>query len=880
MIWRFFKPRREDDLEEEIQSHLAIEAGERIASGESPADAALSARKHFGNVGLVKEVTREMWGWNSLDTLMQDLFYAARMMRKNLLFTAIAVATLALGIGANTAVFSVVDAVLLNPLPYKDADRLVLINRTDLQPYGEQFGNTSYRDFDEWKAQSKSFDAMTIFYKPGFSVATLTNVPEPEKIQGAHVDEGFFPITGIQPIVGRLIASDDLRNRRQVIVLGYNLWQKRFGGSPEAIGKHLELDNVNWQVIGVMPPRFDFPYHGTQFWAPITDHSLAWTDKNDPPPLEQDRWRVIARLKPGVSLKQANAEMTLLASQMRKEHPGTHTDLGIEAVSLHDQLVGNVRRPLTILLSAVAFVLLIACVNVANMFLARGTARSPEFAVRAALGASRLRIVRQLLTEALALALLAGSIGVAIAIPAIRALKQLAPKDVPRLDEAALDTPVLVFTLLVCVLAVAVFGVIPAWRVIRRDPNHALKERGRAGSASRGSRLTAAWLGAAQFAIALVLLTSAGLLIRSFVAVLSTDPGFQAEQALTLRVNLPLSTPLPRITAFYKDALADLRRLPGVRSVGMVSGLFYLDERRTHSFRAIDGRAAEPETKWTHLVWSQIAGDYFQSMGIRLLSGRYFNNLDQPTSPPVAIVNETLARRFWPGENPVGKRIKGFDPRGQHDDWVTIVGMVRDTRSTGIENRPISQIYEVQEQRGDTTPNFVIRTDGDPIKLATPVRSVIRSLSKTAILSDVVTIEDRLRDQTAQRRFQTWLLGIFSALALVLAGIGIYGVMQYSVSQRTHELGLRMALGARASNVFSMVLLEGLRVAVAGMAAGALIAFWVAHSITALLYGVRPSDPLTFASVACVLLAVAALACYIPALRATRVDPTVALRAE
>jgi putative ABC transport system permease protein len=801
------------------------------------------------------------------------------MMRKNAVFTTVAVATLALGIGANTAVFSVVNAVLLNPLPYKDPGRLVLVKRTDLQPYGEQFGNTSYRDFQEWKSQSTSFDAMTVFYKSGWSVMTLTGVPEPEKVQGAHVDENLFPILGVHPLIGRSIAIDDIRASRRVIVLSYALWQRRFGGSDGAIGMNLEIEGANWQVIGVMPPQFKFPYQSTQFWAPITAHP-EWIDKTETDPLEKDRWTVAATLKPGVSLDRANAEMSLLASQLRKEHPDTHTDFGIEAVSLRDQIVGDVRRPLAILLCAVSFVLLIACVNVANMFLARGTARSPEFAVRTALGASKLRIVRQLLTEAVTLALLAGSVGVLIAIPTIRVLKRVAPRDVPRLADAGLDIPVLLFTLLICLLAVVVFGVIPAWRIIRRDPNDALKERGRAGMASRGSRLTSAWLGAAQFAIALVLLTSAGLLIRSFVAVMSTDPGFQPERTLTLRVNLPSGTKTSQITAFYVKALENLRMLPGVRSAGMASNLFYLNERRTHSFRAIDGRAPEPEGKWSHLVWSQIHGDYFQSMGIRLLAGRYFNDLDQPTSPPVAIVNETLARRFWPGENPVGKRIKGFDPRGQHDDWVTIVGLVRDTRSTGIENTPISQIYEVHAQRGDTTPNFVIRTAGDPVKLAAPVRSMIRSLSKTAIISDVVTIEDRLRDQTAQRRFQTWLLGVFSALALVLAGIGIYGVMQYSVSQRTHELGLRMALGARASNLFSMVLLEGLRVALGGMLIGAVAAFWVAQSISALLYGVHPTDPVTFASVAFVLLCVAAVACYIPALRATRVDPTVALRAE
>ncbi|MCU1262994.1 MAG: hypothetical protein JWO80_5879 [Bryobacterales bacterium] len=878
-IRQFFqRTRREEDLDEEIQVHLAMEAEQRIEAGEAPGQAECSARKSFGNVALVKEVTRQMWGWNSIDALIQDLHYALRMMRKNAVFTSVAVATLALGIGANTAVFSVVDAVLLNALPYRDADRLVIVNRTDLRPSGEHFGNTSFRDFEEWKSQNTIFEAMTIFYKPGFSVMALTGVPEPENVQGAHVDENFFLTLGVSTLLGRPVALDDVRSSRKVVVLSYGLWQRRFGGSEDAIGKNLEIEGKNWQVVGVMPPQFQFPFHTIQFWAPISAHP-AWIDKDEKNPLELDRWRVAGRLKSGVTIGQANAGMKLLASQIQREYPTTHKDLGIEVVSLHEEITGKVRTPLVILLCAVSFVLLIACVNVANLFLARSTARRQEFAVRTALGASRFRITRQLITEALALSILAGSVGILIATPMIQILKRTAPQEVPRLADAGLNIPVLVFTLLISLLAVTMFGIIPARRITRRDPHNALKEGGRTGTISRESRRTSGWLGAAQFAIALVLLSSAGLLIRSFLAVMSTDPGFRPERTLTMRVFLP-ATSLPQTTVFYSRAMEALRRIPGVRAAGAVSNLFFLNERRTHSLRQIEGRPAEPEDKWTHLVWTQIYGDYFQSMGIPLLHGRYFNDQDQPASPPVAIVNETLARRFWPGEDPTGKRLKGFDPRGQHDEWVTVVGVVRDTRSTGIEKNPISQIYEVQAQREETTPNFVIRTAGDPVQLVASVRAAVRALSKTAIVSDVMTVEDKLKEQTAQRRFETWVLAVFSTLALALAGIGIYGVMQYSVSQRTHELGLRMALGARASDVFAMVLLEGLGVAATGMLVGALGAFWTAHSIGSLLYGVRATDPITFGSVALVLLGVAALACFVPALRATKVDPAVALRSE
>jgi len=549
-------------------------------------------------------------------------------------------------------------------------------------------------------------------------------------------------------------------------------------------------------------------------------------------------------------------------------------------IPLNEHIVGNVRRSLSVLFGAVLFVLLIGCTNLANLFLARGASRTREFAVRAAIGAGRGRLIFQVLTESVTVALIGGAAGVLVAIMAIRGLKAFGPEDIPRLAETGIDGGVLLFTIGISLAAGIFFGLVPAWRVSRNDPNETLKEGGRNASEGRSGRRAHALLVTAEFAMAVILLSGAGLLIRSFLAVLAIDPGFRPEHVLTVNIEFPYSMTQTRQEAFYRRAFERVAALPGVQAAGAVSNLFFLNDARTWGLRQVESRPPEPVGRWTQLVWTQVSGDYFRAMGIPLIKGRYFTDHDGPDSPPVAIVNQTLARRYWPGEDAVGKRLKGFDPRGRNDEWVTVVAVVGDTHSYGLERQPISQIYEAQMQRHENTPQLVVRTASDPARLAAAIRATVRAVDNTAVISNITTMEQRLGEQTARRRFQTWLLGLFSALALALAAIGIFGVMHYSVAYRTHEFGVRMALGARAADVFGMVIRQGLLLAGIGVCAGILGSLWLTQALSGMLYGVTARDPVTFFAVAFVLLATALSACYIPARRATKVDPMVALRCD
>ncbi|HXI39692.1 MAG TPA: ABC transporter permease, partial [Bryobacteraceae bacterium] len=578
-----------------------------------------------------------------------------------------------------------------------------------------------------------------------------------------------------------------------------------------------------------------------------------------------------------------------IASRIEREYPKAASaeipelqlkGLDVRVIPLNEHIVGNVRRSLSVLFGAVLFVLLIGCTNLANLFLARGASRTREFAVRAAIGAGRGRLIFQVLTESVTVALIGGAAGVLVAIMAIRGLKAFGPEDIPRLAETGIDGGVLLFTIGISLAAGIFFGLVPAWRVSRNDPNETLKEGGRNASEGRSGRRAHALLVTAEFAMAVILLSGAGLLIRSFLAVLAIDPGFRPEHVLTVNIEFPYSMTQTRQEAFYRRAFERVAALPGVQAAGAVSNLFFLNDARTWGLRQVESRPPEPVGRWTQLVWTQVSGDYFRAMGIPLIKGRYFTDHDGPDSPPVAIVNQTLARRYWPGEDAVGKRLKGFDPRGRNDEWVTVVAVVGDTHSYGLERQPISQIYEAQMQRHENTPQLVVRTASDPARLAAAIRATVRAVDNTAVISNITTMEQRLGEQTARRRFQTWLLGLFSALALALAAIGIFGVMHYSVAYRTHEFGVRMALGARAADVFGMVIRQGLLLAGIGVCAGILGSLWLTQALSGMLYGVTARDPVTFFAVAFVLLATALSACYIPARRATKVDPMVALRCD
>ncbi len=587
----------------------------------------------------------------------------------------------------------------------------------------------------------------------------------------------------------------------------------------------------------------------------------------------------MARLRPGVSLAAAQAEVDSIEKGLRAALPEFHTT-DVRVVPLREHFTGDVQKPLLILFGAVAFLLLIACTNVANLLLARAAQRERELAIRTALGAGPARLLRQLITEALVLSCAAGAAGIASAFALVPLLKALSPADTPLLNAVTMNQRGLMFAVTVSLILGALLGIAPGLQLARRKINESVNSSGRSSTESRRSRRWKNALVVAEFALATILLTGAGLLIRSFVAVLHVDLGFHSERVLTIQIGVPRETSPSQAAQFYREIMQRISGLPGVQAVGGASSLFFLDEKRTHALRQVEGHPPEPPALWKPLVWTQIAGNYFQAMGISLLRGRFFNERDRPSSPPVAIINETLARRYWPHENPIGRRLKGFDPRGQHDDWLTVVGVVKDMRSGGLEKAPFSQIYEVQAQRGEQLGNLVVRTSSNPAAIAGAVRRVIHTANHAAIVSSVRTMEELLDLQEMQRRFQTWLISVFAGLALALAALGVFAIMHYSVAAKTNEIGIRMAVGANANDIARLVLGNGVRLALAGILMGAVAASWSTQAVSGMLYKVTPEDPFSFVSAALTLLIVALLASYLPAHRAARLDPTVALRQE
>ena len=867
----FRKRRWERELDEEVRGHLALLAEDYVRRGMDPASALQAARRSFGGIEAMKENYRDRRSLPVLETLLQDLRYALRQLRRSPGFTAVALITLALGIGANTAIFSVIEAVMLRPLAYRDAGRLFYISDS---PDRECF----LKDFNAWKSQSRSFTSMAVFYKnSGLARVTLTGSAEPEMVTAGFVSADLFPLLGVAPLFGRVFTAQEESRRERAVVLSHRFWMRRFGASADVLGRTLEIDGAAFTVIGVMPGVFQFPDRDMQFWAPITT-SRYW---QDPAMLRYDpnmsrgfyaRWNAVGRLREGVSAGRANAELELIRARLAQSDPDPNRGGEMHLTPVRVELAGNTRLALWVLSGAVCFVLLIACSNVANLVLARGAARTREIGVRAALGASRGRIARQLFTESAVLALAAGALGLGLASFGIQALIAFGPPDIPRLDQAGVNAGVLVFTLAASLAAAVLFGLAPAWRIARSSTYASIK------SPRVGVRGT---LVAAEFALSVVLLAGAGLLIRSFLAVQSVDAGFDRRHVLTLRIGMPAGTPNPRRLLFHDQVLQRLRAIPGVEAAGGIDDLFELGGLRKLGLRAIEGRDLhETPQQWTELRWKTVSGDYFRAMGARLIRGRFFNPRDGAGSARVVVIDESMARRYWPGADPVGQRIKGQDKRGINDEWATIVGVAGDMRRHGLEYDATPHVFVCYPQSSDFPQDIVIRTSGDPTALAAAVRGEVRAIDRTAILSRVSTIEQELAGQLAPRRFQTWMLGIFSTLALALATIGIYGVMHYAVSCRTHEIGIRMAIGARSADVLRLVLRQGLRLAAAGIAAGLLASWFLTRLMSGLLFGIRPDDPVTFAAVSCTLGAVAAIASLLPACRAARTDPVNALRHE
>jgi putative ABC transport system permease protein len=868
--------RAEVELEEEIRTHLELEVEQNIESGMSPQEARYVAHKAFGNVTLSKENSRTMWGFRSLETLWQDVRFGGRMLVKSPTFTIVAVIALALGIGANSAIFSVVNTVLLRPLPYKDPERLVMVWE-DASKHGYPRDTPAAANYVDWRDQNQVFEGMAAIADQSFN---LTGVGEPERIDGRRVSANLFSLMGVEPQLGRaFLPEEDQPGGNRVVIMSHGLWQRRFGSNMNITGKPLTLNGESYRVVGVMPSHFQFPSREVDLWVPIAFTSQEAANRG------RHYLQVVARLKPGVTVEQAQAEMNTIAARLQQQHPDQNTDLGAAVTPLHEHVAGDIKPALLVLLGAVGFVLLIACANVANLLLARAAVRQKEIAVRVALGASRLRLIRQFLTESILLAALGGVVGLLLSLWGINLLKAFIPENIPQAKAITIDAKVLGFTLLVSLLTGLIFGLAPAMQASRFNLNETLKEGGRDSAAgNRGNRIRGL-LVIAEVAVSLILLIGAGLLINSFLRLRNVDPGFQAKNLLTMSIVLPqLKYPdHARRSAFYTELVSRIEALPGVKTAAVTNWIPLIRQGDSITI-SVEGRPnpAPGQGNSPSVVTRVIHPHYFRTMSIQFLQGREFGEQDTVDSPAVAIISETMARRFFPGEDPLGKRITpGSADSTDPDDWITIVGVVKDVRQFELVADPKPQMYLSYAQAGFFAPRYlVVSTDVEPPSLASTVRRTVWEIDKDQPVSNISTMENVLAESVARQRFSMLLLGIFAAVALVLAAVGIYGVMSYSIAQRTHEIGIRMALGAQKSDVLKLAVGQGLKLVLIGIAIGLVAAFVLTRVMVTLLFGISATDPTTFVTISLVLISVALLASYIPARRATKVDPMIALRYE
>ncbi len=805
-----------------------------------------------------------------MDTLLRDLRFAARMLVKNPGFTTIAALTLALGIGPNTAIFSVVNGVLLRPLPYASPDRLFVVT-IDRRELGPRF-TLSNADFLILKGQMRSFETLAAFTPERLNLA---GEREPERIAATWVTAEFFSTLGVPPELGRtFLADEDRPGRPPVAVVSHDLWQRHLMGDPRAIGRSMTLNGRSYTVIGVMPPNFT-----------ALRTSDVWPILQIDPPAKRPPFvlRLVGRLKTGVAPLQLRAELATMHEQVERVWPDPQkSDWGFTAEPMRDYIVGDVRPALLILLAAVGFVLLIAMANVANLLLSRATARAKEVAVRAALGASRGVLVRQLLTESLMLAALGGGAGLLLALWGIELLPAIDPARFPLLGEVGIDRAVLVFTALTSLLSGVLFGLAPALQISRAGLNEALKEGGRTVTEARGQRRLRGLLVVAQTALALMLLVAAGLMVKSFARLKEVDPGFSPNGLLTLQLSLPrTSYPEPRIqAAFYQGLVTRVRALPGVVAAGVSSSIPPENLNQVESFE-VEGQSVSVGRNRPLAEELVIGGDSFRALGIPLLQGRPFTTSDQADAPPVAVINETMARRYFPGGEAVGGHIRagGFGP---DDPWITVVGVVGDVKYSGMRAEKAPTIYVPYEQNPwwGGQMNLMLRSSSDPESLVPALRREVQTMDSDLPLSNLRTGEQLLDAATGGPRFQTALISLFALLALFLAAVGIYGVISYAATQRTHEIGVRIALGARRRDVIRLVVGQGMRLAFIGVGLGLIGALALTWLMQGLLFGVSPTDPGTLGVVCLVLVGTALLACLVPARRASGVDPMTAIRCE
>lgn len=877
--WRrvFRAPRSPDrqareDVDAEIAFHLDTRAEELIAGGLDPGAARRQAEREFGDPGaaradLVPRARRherrarvaaalaELWG---------DVRYGIRGFRANPAFAGVAILTLGLAIGVATTMFSVVNAVLLRQLPVRSPERLALLwTGTD----EESRGRPDFLTADAWRRRSGGFEDMAVLDPVSMTLATAAGA---ERIGVARISPNFLSLLGVRPLRGRGFTEAEAEAREGVALIGHDVWQSRFGGADDAIGATIRLDGRPSRIIGVLPAEFHIPGLDAEVWEPHTRFP-DWEATGN-----EGNWFVIGRLAPDVTIDRARAEMDAIARALDEERPAAERDRGVSVVPLDRYVVGDRSRlALWMLAGAVSCVLLIAAANVASLSLARSVGRAREFAVRATLGASPGRIVRQLLVESLTLALVSGVVGTLLALAGIRLTRVFGPADLPRLDQAGLDPAALGWTLALALVIGTSIGLAPAWTTVRRTLRASGREPARGASPGLATRRIRRGLVVAEFALAIVLLAGAGLLVRSWLSLARVDPGFAPERVLAMNLSTTAFADDARRLAFYAEALDRVEALPGVERAGMIGDL--LTDADAEVALTVEGSAAAAPVR-VSLRADEVSDGLFGTLRTPLLEGRSFSAEDGPDSPPVAIVNRTLADRLWPGGDAVGRRFKG-GPRDSAAPWITVVGVAGDMHRRGLETEPGPQLFVPLAQQPSGNEQLFVRTSAeDPLDLAAAVRAAVRGVDERVPVYFVTTVEAELASELAERRFQTSLLIGFSLVAVVLAAIGIYGLMHYSVSARAREFAIRKAVGARSADVFRITMREGLALSGAGLALGLVGAVWAGRALSGLLYGVTPSDPWTFTAVSLLLTAAGAAACYLPARRSMAVDPMTTLR--
>jgi predicted permease len=861
------KDRREQELNEELDAYLQMLTESNMKDGLNPAEARRAALIEIGGIEQVKEQVREVRIGHLLETLWQDIFYGARVLLKKPGFTLIAVLTLALGIGANTAIFSVLNSVLLRPLPYKDADRLVWIWDSNPSMGFPRFASSG-PNFKDWKQQPTSFEHMAAFTGWSFN---LTSESEPERLQGAMASSDLFSMLGIKPVMGRtFLPEEEQAGNHLVALISHSLWQRRFAADPGIMNRSLTLNGESYTVIGIIPADFR-AFYPADIWTPLSLDVLQSGRSSH-------FLSVVAQLKPGATIEQAQVEMNSITNHLQQRYPDSNTGWKTELQPLHERVVGNIKPALWTLLGAVGLVLLIACANVANLLMARAASRQKEVAVRTALGAGRLRLVRQFLTETLLLSLTGGGLGLLLGVWGVSLLVAFSSGDIPRAEEIRLDGRVLAFTLLVAIVTGIIFGLAPALQGAKVNLNESLKEGSRAVSSSLTGNRTRSLMVVLEIAFAMVLLVGAGLMIKSLLHLMHVNLGFDPGNVLTMHISLPQSKYAEgsRQAVFGNELLSRIGHLPGVQAVGSISPLPLTGGDSVNEF-FIEGRDLPAPNQGFNTNFHRCSPDYFLTMKIPLSKGRFFDERDVAQTQQVVIINDTFAHRFWPEEDPIGKRISFSGMQGQ---WHTIVGVVGDVRHGTLDAEAGLEVYRPYSQSPIPYMALVVRSDLEASSLAGAIRSELLGLDSTLPVYSIRPMEQLISRSLAPRRFQMILLGSFAGLALILAAVGIYGVISYSVTERRHEMGIRLALGARTVDILRLVISQGMKLALAGVVIGLLASFLLTRLIQTLLFSVSPTDPLTFTLITTLLIFVSLLACWIPARRATKVDPMIALRYE